>query len=215
MTREPPHTNFSDINTSEMSAPSIPLSDVLFTVVDTETTGFYADSNRVLQLGAVIVSGDGIIHSQFETIVKPECPEQYEHDAEHIHGISAAQVRDGTPLRVALEQLLEFGAHHIFVAHNAPFDIGFLMAEAQRVGLVEPYSQWLSRSLDTVRLSRLIDHDSERSHKLGTLCEHYGVDPGRSHDALSDAIAAALLLPKILGDLHIENVDQLDAVLLS
>jgi len=89
------------------------------------------------------------------------------------------------------------------------------MAEAQRVGMGEQYSQWLSRSLDTVSLSRRVDRDSERSHKLGTLCEYYGVDPGRSHDALSDALAAAHLLPKILSDLEIISVDQLDAVLLS
>lgn len=188
---------------------------MLFTVVDCETTGFYAETNRVIQLGAVIINGAGIIQSQFETIVRPECPDTYEHAAEHIHGISQEQVLAGTPLRIALQQLFDFGAPHIFVAHNAPFDIGFLMAEAQRVDMGEPYAHWLSRSLDTVALSRRLDRDSERSHKLGTLCEYYGVDPGRSHDALSDAIAAAHLLPKILGDLEISSVDQLDAVLLS
>lgn len=202
--------------TSNMTASNTShISDMLFTVVDCETTGFYAETNRVIQVGAVVISGAGEIQSQFETIVRPECPEEYEHAAEHIHGISHEQVLAGTPLRIALRQLLDFGTPHIFVAHNAPFDIGFLMAEAQRVGMGEQYSRWLSRSLDTVALSRLVDRDSERSHKLGSLCEHYGVDPGRSHDALSDAIAAAYLLPKILGDLEITSVDQLDAVLLS
>lgn len=202
--------------TNNMTASHIThISDMLFTVVDCETTGFYAETNRVIQVGAVIITGAGDIQSQFETIVRPECPAEYEHAAEHIHGISQAQVLMGTPLRLALQQLLDFGAPHIFVAHNAPFDIGFLMAEAQRVGIGNEYSQWLSRSLDTVALSRLVDRDSERSHKLGSLCDHYGIDPGRSHDALSDAIAAALLLPKILGDLDITRVDQLDAVLLS
>lgn len=188
---------------------------MLFTVVDCETTGFYAETNRVIQLGAVIVNGKGVISSQFETIVRPECPSEYEHGAEHVHGISVEQVQQGTPLRIALQQLLDFGSANIFVAHNAPFDIGFLMAESQRVGIGDTYSRWLSRSLDTVTLSRRVDPDSERSHKLGSLCDHYGIDPGRSHDALSDAIAAALLLPKILNDLGIHSVDQLDAELLS
>ena len=201
---------------TNMTASNIShISDMLFTVVDCETTGFYAETNRVIQVGAVIVNGAGVVQSQFETIVRPECPDTYEHAAEHIHGISRDQVLAGTPLRTALRQLLDFGRPHIFVAHNAPFDIGFLMAEAQRVGMGEQYSQWLSRSLDTVSLSRRVDRDSERSHKLGTLCEYYGVDPGRSHDALSDALAAAHLLPKILNDLEIISVDQLDALLLS
>lgn len=202
--------------TNNMTASNIShISDMLFTVVDCETTGFYAETNRVIQVGAVIINGAGKIQSQFETIVRPECPDTYEHAAEHIHGISHEQVLAGMPLRTALQQLLDFGTPHIFVAHNAPFDIGFLMAEAQRVDMSEQYSRWLSRSLDTVRLSRLVDRDSERSHKLTSLCEYYDVDPGRAHDALSDAIAAAHLLPKIFKDLEIHSVDQLDAVLLS
>jgi DNA polymerase III epsilon subunit family exonuclease len=201
--------------TTADSSDATHISDVLFTVVDCETTGFYAETHRVLQLGAVIVSGSGAIIDQFDTIVRPECPETYEHGAEHIHGITAEQVNKGTPLRIALQQLLDFGSQHIFVAHNAPFDIGFLMAEAQRVGISDPYSRWLSRSLDTVALSRRVDRDSERSHKLGSLCEYYGVDPGHAHNALADAKAAAMLLPKILSDLNIHSIDQLDAVLLS
>jgi DNA polymerase III epsilon subunit family exonuclease len=182
---------------------------MMFTVVDCETTGFYAEVNRVLQLGAVIVSGDGVIHSSFDTIVRPECPEQYQHDAEHIHGISAQQVHAGTPLREALQQLVNFGSQHTFVAHNAPFDVGFLRAEAVRVGLVDIIEPWLTTALDTVALSRRIDPERLRSHKLGSLCEHYGVDPGISHNALADATATALVLPKILADLQITQQDQL------
>jgi DNA polymerase-3 subunit epsilon len=186
-----------------------PISDMLFTVVDCETTGFYAETNRVIQLGAVIVSGSGNIHSRFDTIVRPECPEEYQHDAEHIHGISADQVRLGTPLRQALQQLVDFGAGHCFVAHNAPFDVGFLRAEAHRVSMGNTVEPWLVTAIDTVSLSRRIDPDKVRSHKLGSLCEHYGVDPGQSHNALSDATATALLLPKLLADLQITRRDQL------
>lgn len=181
----------------------------MFTVVDCETTGFSAEANRVLQLGAVIVSGDGQVHNEFDTIVCPESPSEYEHDAEHIHGISAAQVQDGTPLHAALTQLHNFGAMHLFVAHNALFDIGFLRTEAQRVGLSHLYDPWLSRYLDTVGTSRRLDPDSTRSHKLTELCTHYGISLTNAHNALADAHAAAQLLPYLFADLGVTYADQL------
>jgi DNA polymerase-3 subunit epsilon len=189
---------------------STPLADAMFTVVDCETTGFSAESNRVIQIGAVIVSGSGTIHSTFDTIVRPECPDTYEHAAEHVHGISAEHVSNGMPLRQALAKLLEFGAMHTFVAHNAPFDIGFLRSEATRVNMSEVFESWLCRYVDTVQLSRRIDCDRLRSHKLGSLCEHYGIDPGTAHEALSDATATARLLPLLLSDLGLTTTDHID-----
>lgn len=200
------------MNTASLSDLT-PISDVLFTVVDCETTGFSAQFNRVIQLGAVVVSGTGAVHGQFDTIVRPESPSTYKHDAEHIHGISAEQVQNGIPLERALADLHMFGAGNLFVAHNAPFDIGFLRAEAQRVSLSHLYDPWFSQYIDTVGVSRRLDPDRTRSHKLGTLCEHYDLLHDNAHNALADAQAAARLLVRLFADLGITRFGQLAELL--
>jgi DNA polymerase III epsilon subunit-like protein len=104
-----------------------------FAVVDFETTGLNPESDRIVQLAAVIVNGDGDITDSFDTIVKPESPSEYQHGAEHIHGISAEQVSNGMPLRIAHQKLWDISADNVFTAHNAQFDLGFLHAESERV----------------------------------------------------------------------------------
>lgn len=187
----------------------------MFTVVDCETTGFSPQNHRIVQIAAVIVSGCGTIQSHFDTIVRPENPEEYEHGAQHIHGITPDQVRAGMPLRDALSQLHSFGSGNVFVAHNAPFDIGFIRAEAARVNMDHMFDTWLQHYLDTVRLSRRANGSLLTSHKLGALCDHYGIDPGTQHEALSDATATAQLLGLVLADLAVTSPDQLPELLAS
>jgi hypothetical protein len=82
--------------------------NVSFAVVDFETTGLNPETDRIVQLATVIINGDGDIIDSFETIVKPENPGEYQHGAEHIHGITAEQVANGMPLRIALEKAKNF-----------------------------------------------------------------------------------------------------------
>ncbi len=187
--------------------PTAPLSmrDVSFAVVDFETTGLNPETDRIVQLAAVIVNGEGDILDSFDTIVKPESPAEYQHGAEHIHGISAEQVSSGMPLRKALERLWNINAGHVFTAHNAPFDLGFLHAESKRVGI----EGTIEFHIDTLELSRrTTGADSTRRHNLFALCEHYGIERDHVHDARSDATATAQLLMHLIRELGIESSDQ-------
>lgn len=187
--------------------PTAPLSmrDVSFAVVDFETTGLNPETDRILQLATVIVDGEGRIVDSFDTIVKPESPAEYQHGAEHIHGISAEQVSSGMPLRKALEQLWNINTGHVFTAHNAPFDLGFLHAESKRVGI----EGVIESHIDTLELSRrTTSADSTRRHNLFALCEHYGIERDQVHDAKSDATATAQLLMHLIKELGIESSDQ-------
>jgi DNA polymerase-3 subunit epsilon len=58
-------------------------------------------------------------------------------------------------------------------------------------------------------MSRALDPDRQQSHRLADLCERYGVQPGRAHDALADAEATAAVLPHLLEALHVETLDDL------
>lgn len=181
------------------------LDSVTFAVVDLETTGVNPTTDRILQMAAIIVNGAGEIVDTFDTIVKPENPEQYIHGAEHIHGISEADVASGMPLREALMQLAAMTEGKFFTAHNAPFDIGFLHAESQRVGINLTVHQFI----DTLQLARRTDTERARKHSLDALCLHYGIERERSHEAKADATATAELLIHLMGELGIESPDQI------
>ncbi len=190
---------------SKKSENSDSLKNVSFAVVDCETTGVNPETDRILQVAAIVVNGEGEIVDSFDTVVKPESPSTYNHGAEHIHGISAEQVEQGMPLRQALEKLWAISDGNLFTAHNARFDINFIHAESRRVGL----ERQVDKYIDTLALSRRTDTDKERKHSLDALCEHYGIERDRAHEAKADATATAKLLIHLLRDMGVEQPDQL------
>ena len=205
ITMSHPRPKVLSMTSHELSTASHSMRDVSFAVVDFETTGLNPETDRIVQLAAIIVNGEGDIVDSFDTIVKPESPAEYQHGAEHIHGISAEQVSSGMPLRKALEQLWSINAGHVFTAHNAPFDLGFLHAESKRVGIEGA----IESHIDTLELSRrTTGTDSTRRHNLFALCEHYGIERDQVHDAKSDATATAQLLIHLIKELGVEKPDQ-------
>ena len=101
-----------------------PLRDLTFTVVDLETTGGSAEAGcMITEIGAVKVRG-GEVLGEFQTLVNPHT--QIPPFIAVLTGISNAMVADAPPIESALPAFLEFAAGTILVAHNAPFDVGFL-----------------------------------------------------------------------------------------
>lgn len=182
-----------------------PLDGVSFAVVDVETTGTDPETDRIVQMAAVVVNARGEVVDAFDTVVKPQNPAQYVHGAEDIHGISQEDVEKGMPLREALQRLWSVSDGHLFTAHNARFDIDFLHAESRRVGLDRTVDQYI----DTLELSRRTDADRRRRHSLDALCDHYGIERTRSHEAKADATATAQLLLRLIREVGVEQPDQL------
>ena len=189
-----------------MDSPEpLPISDTLFAVVDLETTGFNPAKDRIVQMAAVVMDGRGRVVDTFDTVVKPESPDQYEHGAEHVHGISREMVQNGMPLRQALQKIWSITEGKVFTAHNARFDVSFLEAESERVGM----GRQVDRYLDTLALARSADKEKQRKHSLEALCQHYGVERERAHEAMSDAKATAQILMQLISELGVSSQDQL------
>lgn len=182
-----------------------PIADTVFAVVDLETTGFDPQKDRIVQMAAVLVNGRGEVVDTFDTVVKPESPEEYEHGAEHVHGISRQMVENGMPLSDALSRIWSLTDGRVFTAHNARFDISFLEAESNRVGI----NRVVNDFVDTLALARRADIDRTRKHSLQALCEHYGITVERAHEAMSDAKATASVLVKLIDELGVRSRDQL------
>ena len=199
-----PTVGIVDTTKSDEHDPGAP-TDVSFTVVDFETTGLDPETDRILQVAAVVVDATGTVVESFDTIVRPQNPEEFENGAEHVNRISEEQVRGGMPLREALERVWSMSRGRWFTAHNAQFDIGFLHAESRRVGIEETLDSWI----DTLALARRVDTEKQRRHSLTALCEYYGIEREQAHEALSDATATAELLVHLSRDIGLGSPAEL------
>ncbi len=140
-----------------------PLREATFVVVDLETTGGPAEDCGITEIGAVKVRG-GEVLGEFQTLVDPGAP--IPPFIAVLTGITDRLVTGAPRLEAVLPAFLEFARGAVLVAHNAPFDIGFLKAACARVGLPWPDPP----VLDTARLARhVVAGDEVPNHKLGTL----------------------------------------------
>lgn len=174
--------------------PTTPIDQVRFAVVDTETTGLSTDNDCVLQVGVVVVRGNGAVEKEFVTYVRRLTWGFGHVGAFHIHGITRRQLRGGIKPREAIEKLNALISDCVFTAHNAKFDIGFLQSDSTRLQI--PLK--LTGPLCTLNLSRKLDPQRAMSHKLKDVAARFGKSTERPHDALADAQLTAAVLPELL-----------------
>lgn len=162
-------------------------------VVDVETTGWLADAASITEIGAIRLSA-GRPAAEFSVLVNPGVP--IPPDITALTGITDAMVRDAPAIGDVLPGFLDFARGGVMVAHNAPFDIGFLTAACHACGLTWPPCA----VLDTAVLARIVLRPDEvPDHKLATLSCHFATVTGPCHRALADAKATAGVLASLLG----------------
>lgn len=182
-----------------------PVSAQRFAVVDVETSGLSLRRHHVLQVGVVVVDGDGQVHDRWSSLLAPRSRWFFRVGPTSLHGIHRRDLRAAPPAARVLTELAGRLEGARFVAHNAPFDIGFLQKASQRHGVTLP----INEPLCTLRMSRALDPDRQLRHRLTDLCDRYDVLLVRPHDALADADATAAVLPHLLRAHGITTVDQL------
>ena len=113
------------------------LADVAFTVVDLETTGGTPGFSKITEIGAVRLAGGREVDT-FSSLVNPGVP--IPQMITSITGLDDAAVADAAPIEVVLPRFVDFAASSVLVAHNAPFDLGFLDYELGDCGATFPPS---------------------------------------------------------------------------
>jgi DNA polymerase III subunit epsilon len=183
------------------------LSQLEFAVVDLETTGWTPEEAAITEIGAVRIRG-GVRLGEFASLVDPGAP--VPRCVQELTRISDGILGAAPRLASVLPGLLRFAEGCVLVAHNAPFDTGFLTAACVSCGLAWPGFT----VLDTVPLARqLLAAELEAEQvpdcKLGTLAEYFKVRTRPTHRALPDARATAEVLQAIIGRLAERGVDTL------
>ncbi len=181
------------------------LSDLTYTVFDTETTGLEpSNGDEIIQVGAArIVNGRLLRQETFDQLVDPEIPLKPE--GIPIHGITEDMVRGQPNIDLVLPAFHEFCEDTVLIAHNAAFDMRFLQLKEERTGI-----RFTQPVLDTLLLSAVV-HPNQESHKLDVILERLGITIGTRHNALEDALATGevfLKLAKLLEDQGIVTVRQ-------
>lgn len=184
-----------------------PLRDITFCVVDLETTGGSAEGGSMItEIGAVKVRG-GEVLGEFQTLVNPRT--EIPAFIAVLTGITNSMVSDAPPIESALPSFLEFAAGCVLVAHNAPFDVGFLKYFAEQQGRPWPTFE----VLDTARLARrVITRDDAPNCKLSSLAKAFGSPVTPNHRALEDARATVHVLHGMmerLGGLGVQTLEEL------
>lgn len=187
-----------------------PLSQTTFVVLDLETTGSSpATGAGITEIGAVKVRGGQVI-GEFQTLVNPGEP--IPAFITVLTGITQSMVTPAPRIEEVFPAFLEFlGPHqeNVLVAHNAPFDIGFLKASAANQDYLWPKYQ----ILDTARLARqVLLRDEVINCKLGTLAQFFRTETSPNHRALDDAKATVDVLHGLLervGSFGVTTFDEL------
>jgi DNA polymerase III epsilon subunit family exonuclease len=184
------------------------LSRLEFAVVDLETTGWSPEAAAITEIGAVRVRG-GLRQGEFASLVNPGTP--VPPGIADLTGITDLMLTAAPRLAAVLPGLLDFAQGCVLVAHNAPFDLGFLIAACGDCGLAWPGFT----VLDTVMLARrVMDPDEVPDCKLGTLAGFFHAQTAPSHRALADARATADVLGWLIRRLAhrgIRTLNQLSA----
>ena len=175
-----------------------------FVVFDLETTGFSAEVDRIIEIGAVKIK-NGEIVDNFSKFVNPKIPIPFR--IEKLTGINDSMVMEAEPIEKILPEFLEFCGDAVMVAHNAGFDTSFIINNAERLGI-----KYDPTIMDTVLLAQFVIPNLH-NYKLDTLCKHLAVSLENHHRAVDDAQATAyiyLKMAKMLEERDIFDLDKLN-----
>lgn len=180
---------------------NITIEETRFVVLDTETTGFDYENDRILCIGALVLQNGTIaIQNSFEVYLQQD---HYDKSTAQIHGILRDFVLKRPTELEALEQFLAFLGDSIIIAHHTIFDVTMINKALERNNL----PQLTNKTLDTASLYKrtlIKSHLFERKdhYTLDDLADKFDISKKDRHTALGDAYITAIAFLKIVKKLR-------------
>ena len=181
--------------------------DTTYCVLDLETTGFSATTEKITEIGIMKYRNGEVIDS-FSEFVNPEkhIPER----VTEVTNITDDMVKDAPTIEDMFPRVLEFlgdPKETVIVAHNANFDVGFLKQNASFLGYKFEYTY-----LDTLSLAKDLFPDYKK-YKLGKIAENLGIKVEVAHRALDDVdttVKVFRVMMDMLKERGVKTVDDID-----
>lgn len=167
------------------------LKDIVYTVLDTETTGLDTRNDEIISIGAVrIVNGRILCGEKFDQLIDPKMNIPLE--SEKFHGINDEMVKGKPDIKKVLPLFYKFSKGTVLVAHNAAFDMKMFSMKEVETGI-----KFDNPVLDTLLLALIVYPMHER-HNMGAIASFSGVDIVGRHTAMGDASATAEIFLKLI-----------------
>jgi len=176
-------------------------------VLDTETTGFYANHadnpDRMVEIGCVELVNRKLTGNNLHFYLNPG--RDSDEGALRVHGLTTEFLSDKPKFEEIAQQLVDYVADAEIIIHNAPFDLSFLDMELARTGR-PVFKDYTASIIDTLVMAKEMFPGKRNS--LDALCDRLEVDrSGRVlHGALLDA--------ELLADVYINLTRGQDALLI-
>ena len=155
-------------------------------VLDTETTGLeIAQGHRIIEIGCVELVNRKLTGNHYHQYINPH--RAIDQGALEVHGITSEFLADKPAFETISAAFIEFVQGAELIIHNAPFDLGFLDSELQRLSPSKGSVVDRCTVIDTLVMARS-KHPGQRN-SLDALCQRYEVDNSQRdlHGALLDA----------------------------
>ena len=177
-----------------------------YVVLDTETTGLDVnDNHKVIEIGCIEILNRRITDNYFHSYINPS--RSIDPSATAVHGITNEKLQNEPIFLDIKDHLISFINGAEVIAHNAPFDIGFLEKEFNDCGIDIHQTNLFSKIHDTLTMAREIYPGKRNS--LDALCNRLHVDNSSRdlHGALLDAkLLAHVYLRMTMGQTSISNL---------
>ena len=158
-------------------------------VFDVETTGFEANKDEIIEIGACKIV-NGRIDETFSTFVKPS--KHIPREITELTGIDDEMVKDAPTINYVIPDFYKFCYGATLVAHKAQFDMSFIYFIANKLSY-----NFDNEVLDTLAMART-KLPGLKNYKLGTIVERLNILLDNAHRAIHDATATAKVFIKLM-----------------
>ena len=159
--------------------------------LDTETTGLNPRTgDRVIEIGCVELVNRQLTGNNFHRYINPE--RESDPGALAVHGLTSDFLSDKPKFAAVIAELCAFVANAEIIIHNAPFDVGFLDVEFEKLGYPS-FKEHVNKISDTLQQAKELYPGKRNS--LDALCERYGIS--NAHRTLHGALLDAELLAEV------------------